>query len=221
MPRGPRIVIPEVPHHITQRGNRRDNIFFTDADRLRYLDLLGQYARKHDLQIFAYSLMTNHVHLVATPRTKTALADVLKPAHMRYTQHVNWAHGLIGHLWQNRPFSCPLDEIHFWVAVRYVEKNPVRAGLVARAEDYLWSSAAAHCGLRKDPLISGDLEKSGFCDNWSAWLAEGDDVEELKLLRRSTCCGVPLGNQDFVARIEGLFSRMLRPRSPGRPRRLR
>jgi len=171
MPRMARIVVPDCPHHVTQRGNRREAVFQTDADRQRLLGLLKGYAADRGLTVQAYCLMPNHVHLVATPKTAEALAAVLKPVFLRYAQHVNWTHGLAGRLWQGRFFSCPLDEKHFWSAVHYVETNPVRAGLVETAQAYGWSSAASHCGLRQDVLLTGVEERVAAIGDWSSWLA--------------------------------------------------
>jgi len=159
--------------------------------------------------------MSNHVHLIATPKAPDSMAKTLQPLHMRHTQHINKTRGLKGLAWQGRPFSCALGERHFWIAVRYVERNPVRANMVARAEDYLWSSAAAHCGLRRDPLLSGELETSGFCKDWSLWLAEGDVDADLQILRKSTRSGHPFGDESFVGRMEAFCGRILHPRKPG------
>src|SRR5271157_5395495 len=173
MPRIARTVFAGVPHHVIQRGNRKEDVFFTSADRQRYLDLLKGYSQAHGLEILAYCLMTNHVHLVVVPPSETALADVLRPLHTRYAQHVNWTHELSGRLWQGRYFSCPLDESHCLTAVRYVECNPVRAGVVAKAEWYPWSSAASHVAPRSDALLSGEWRDLTGIKDWSAWLREG------------------------------------------------
>ena len=154
MPRLPRTVFANLPHHVTQRGNRREDIFFTDEDREAYLSWLKEYSEKYQVEILAYCLMTNHIHLVVVPATEDGLQRVLKPLHMRYAQHINRERGWKGHLWQGRFFSSPLDEAYLWAAVRYVERNPVRAGMVKRAENYRWSSAAAHCGKEIDKLIA-------------------------------------------------------------------
>jgi len=214
-----RTVFAGVPHHITQRGNRRDDVFFVEADRQRYLDLLKEYSEEKGLEILAYCLMTNHVHLVAIPRADTTLADVLKPVHTRYAQHVNWTHHLEGRLWQGRFFSCPLDESHCMAAVRYVECNPVRAGIVNRAELYRWSSAATHVAGKTGPLVSGRLQVETGIEDWSAWLAEGVPESVIEQLRRSTRRGRPLGDDSFIARLELLCNRILRPRKVGRPRK--
>ena len=219
MPRTARIVVPETPYHITQRGNRREDVFFSDADRQAYLDLLAEYAAMHGLNIQAYCLMPNHVHLVAVPGTADALSGTLKPVHCRYVQHVNWTHGLTGRLWQGRFFSCALDDAHFLAAVRYVERNPVRAGLVSRAEEYLWSSAAAHCGLRDDPVVPGAAGLAARIGGWSKWLREEDDPAEVSALRCNTRTGRPLGGEGFLNLLERLLGHTVRPRKAGRPRK--
>ncbi len=148
MPRIARTVFADIPHHVTQRGNRRENVFFTEGDRDAYLELLTEYCRDHEVKILAYCLMTNHVRLVAVPRQEDGLQCVFKPVDMRHAQYINRQHGWSGHLWQGRFFSSPLDEAYLWFCVRHVERNPVRAGMAERAEDYPRSSAAAHCGLK-------------------------------------------------------------------------
>jgi putative transposase len=124
MPRLSRTVFPGVAHHITQRGNRREQVFFDDDDRQTYLDWLAHYSRRFDVEVLGYCLMTNHVHLVVMPGSEDGLHRMLKPLHMRYAQRVNRARGWTGHLWQGRFFSSPLDEAYLWAALRYVERNP-------------------------------------------------------------------------------------------------
>jgi len=144
MPRVARVVAAGVPHHITQRGNNRQDIFLTDEDRRFYLDVLREDNRRCGVRLLAYCLMTNQVHLVAVPERADSLARALRRAHSRYAQRFNRLYGRSGHLWQNRFFSSPLDRHHLVTALAYVELNPVRAGLVGRAEQYPWSSARAH-----------------------------------------------------------------------------
>jgi putative transposase len=223
MPRLSRTVFPGVPHHITQRGNRREDIFFTDEDREAYLSWLKEYCEKFGVEILAYCLMTNHVHLVAVPSTDDGLQRVLKPLHMRYAQRINRAKGWKGHLWQGRFFSSALDEAYLWAAVRYVERNPVRAGMERRAEDYRWSSAAAHCGKGVDGLLnpeSGLSRKLSETEDWSAWLAEGDETEELQMLRRNVEKGLPCGSEDFVQKLGRQVGRLLEYRPRGRPKKV-
>lgn len=222
MPRQSRHVSAGIPHHITQRGNRREDVFFTEEDRQAYLNWLSDYAQKYDVEILAYCLMTNHIHIVAVPSTEEGLQQVFKPLHMRYAQRVNRARGWKGHVWQGRYFSAPLDEAYLWAAIRYVERNPVRAKLVRKAENYLWSSAAAHCGLKEDKLLTTkstwrkEFESIG---DWSSWLAEGDEPEELEVLRRNVERGLPCGSEKFIEKLEKMTGRVLRFRSQGRPRK--
>ena len=200
MPRLARTVFAGLPHHITQRGNRRENVFFTDGDRKVYLEWLGKYCRQHEIGILAYCLMTNHIHLVAVPTWEDSLQRGLKPLHMRYAQHINRQRKWSGHVWQGRFFSSPLDEAYLWFCVRYVERNPVRAGMVGRAEDYPWSSAADHCGLRRDELTEKDSVHwkmfEGITD-WAGWLAEGDDTERLESVRRNIQKNLPCGSKGW------------------------
>jgi putative transposase len=139
--------------------------------------------------------------------------------HMRYAQHSNWKRSLTGHVWESRFFSCPLDEGHLWAAVRYVERNPVRAGMVQRAEDYPWSSAAAHCGHTQDALLSDPCGLVERVPDWSAWLAGEEDQTAVELIRKSTRTGRPAGGEAFLDKLERLLGRRLRPLKPGRPRK--
>lgn len=223
MPRLSRSVFAGIPHHITQRGNRREDIFFADEDREAYLSWLKEYSDKFEVEILAYCLMTNHIHLVAVPATEESLHRALKPLHMRYAQRINRARGWKGHLWQGRFFSSPLDEAYLWAAVRYVERNPVRAGLALRAEHYRWSSAAAHCGKRSDRLLNPEFgwNKLFFeMEDWSAWLAEGDEAEELQMLRRNVEKGLPCGDEGFIRKLGKQVGRLLEYRPKGRPRKV-
>ena len=148
MPRVARVVCAGVPHHVTQRGNRRGQVFFTREDHQAYLKWLREYTSRYEVDVLAYCLMTNHLHLVVVPKTEDSLHQALKPLHMRYAQRVNRARGWKGHVWQGRYFSSALDEAYLWAAIRYFELNPVRARLTDQAANYSWSSAAAHCGSR-------------------------------------------------------------------------
>lgn len=212
-----------VPHHIIQRGNRREDVFFTDEDRKKYLEWLKDYCKKHRVEILAYCLMTNHIHLIAVPTTESGLQDVFKPLHMRYAQRINRQRGWKGHLWQGRFFSSPLDELYMWAAIRYVEKNPVRARMVRKAENYRWSSAGAHCQktasdlLTKKPVWKRKLDS---IEDWSDWLAEDEDSEALKILRRNADKGLPCGSEGFIEKLERKAGRLLAYRAIGRPKRL-
>jgi len=146
MARIARVVVPGFPYHVTHRGNRRAAVFFSDDDREYYLALLAHHAASEGLDIWAWCLMTNHVHLIVVPQREESMARAIGKAHMRYARRVNRAHGWTGHLWANRYHSTALDWDHQWHAVRYVELNPVRARMVLRAQEYEWSSCRDHAG---------------------------------------------------------------------------
>ncbi len=192
MARIARAVAPGYPHHVTQRGNYQQNIFKDEEDYRRYKSWLEEYSRKEGLRIWAYCLMTNHVHLLVVPRRKKAMDLAIGRTHMRHARRVNREQGWSGHLWANRFYSTILDETHLWAAVRYIERNPVRAGLVKRAERYGWSSARCHAKGVADTLLSARRpfrEAQGIAD-WSAWLAEGGDVP-CRALVVGFFCSVP------------------------------
>ena len=216
MSRIARVVVPGIPHHVTQRGNRGADVFETDEDHRAYLRFLKQYVQRRGLAVWAYCLMTNHVHLVVVPEREDSLATGLRDAHTVYAMRFNTRTQLSGHVWQGRFYSCPLDEAHLWAAVRYVERNPVRAGLAERAEAYPWSSAAAHCGLLEDAVLSRDFPPGGVIDDWAEWLCEEEEAEAATRIRRQTHTGRPCGSPAFVLRLEGLVQRMLTPRAVGR-----
>ncbi len=157
MPRFARVVVPTYPHHVTQRGNGRRDVFFTPADRQVYLQLLRKYSEYYHLQILGYCLMTNHVHVVAIPHREESLARTFREVHGRYAQYRNAADCRTGHVWQNRYYSCACEPSRLGSLMRYVELNPVRAGLSQSAGDYAWSSAVKHLG-GADPLGLVDLE---------------------------------------------------------------
>ena len=214
MPRIARVVVPGLPHHVTQRGNRGADVFLDDDDRRRYLFSLGEYARRHGLAIWAYCLMANHVHFVVVPQGRESLGHAFRDAHRAYAAWLNRRMRERGHLWQGRFFSCVLDDPHLWACVRYVERNPVRAGLVERAEDWPWSSAAAHCAGKEDPLLS-PAEMPWPVDDWASYLREEDDAE-IATLRRRTTTGRPCGSKPFVDHLEATLGRTLAPRKRGR-----
>ena len=221
MPRKPRIVIPEVPHHVTQRGSRRGPVFFDDEDRLLYLDLLRTYADRYSTEILAYCLMDNHVHHALVPHEESSLAQTLKAVHTRYANVVNGKRCWTGHLWQQRFFSAPLDDEYLWTAIRYIERNPVEAGIVTLAEDYRWSSAKSHCtGSANQNLSKGTRWATLIAQrsNWRAWLGETNPQENVRLLRQRTSRDLPCGSQMFIRQLEEAIGRQIIPHPKGRPR---
>ncbi len=221
MPRIARAIAVGCAHHITQRGNNRQDVFFVDEDRRVYLELLQEQAQKYGLQVLAYCLMTNHVHLVAIPHEEEALAQAIGRTHFRYTQYVNRFHRRSGHLWQGRFYSCALDGRHLWPALKYVELNPVRAKLCRRAWQYPWSSAALHTdGKAQSELL--DLPRwyrQIGADEWRKELAEGLTDREVARIRLRTHTGRPLGSDRFVSKLETLLGRRVRPLPVGRPKK--
>jgi putative transposase len=154
MPRIARIVVPEYPHHVTQRGNNRATVFFDDEDRLQYLKLLAKYSKAFSLQIWAYCLIDNHVHLLVVPEKEDSLARGIGLTNQVYTQYLNRKLKQSGRIWQNRFFSCLVgQDDYLWTVARYIERNPVKTGTVKKAEDYRWSSARAHLTPARDDLL--------------------------------------------------------------------
>lgn len=181
------------------------------------MDLLEEHSKKHDLSIWTYVLMTNHIHTIVVPHSLQAMAEVFRNAHSVYGRWFNKKYGLNGHLWQGRFYSCVLSESHLWRAVRYVERNPVRAGMVQCAEDYRWSSARSHVFGRRDDLLDPGLPLVGVVGNWSEWLAAKDIDSELKAIREATAQDIPYAEDEAVERWEAELGRRLRPGKPGRP----
>jgi putative transposase len=219
MARFARVVVVDVAHHVTQRGNARQIILSSDADRVAYLDLLRHASELHGLSLLGYCLMSNHVHLIVVPRAAEALAQALKQTHGRYAAYWNARNSSSGHVWQGRFYSCPLDETHLWRALRYVELNPVRAGMAQTAAEWRWSSAAAHCGSAPpDILLAMERwRKRWTVSEWSEYLAAEESATDLATVRQYTHTGRPLGSEEFVADLEQRTSRALSPRKAGRP----
>lgn len=214
MARIARVVAPGFPHHIIQRGNRRQRVFFNDDDRLAYLELLGKYTQAEGVKIVAYCLMENHVHIIATPEAESRLAHAIGEAHRMYTRRINFREGWRGFLWQGRFISYPMDERHYFAAVRYVERNPVRANLVRHAEDYTWSSARAHVLGVTNPLLYHDPWLTAGIGNWSTYL-QTTEKEAIEAIRRHANTGRPLGSDSFVEHLEIELRRPLKRQKSG------
>ena len=219
MPRVARIVVPGVPHHITQRGNNRQQVFFSDAHRWLYLEWLTHYSQQQGLKIWAYCLMRNHVHIVAIPESAQSLAKAIGRTNFRYAQQIHRQLRRSGHLWQNRFASCALEDVHHWRAMRYVERNPVRAGIVRAPWRYPWSSAAAHVS-GNDP--TGLLDMKAWARQWKPkrWMAalRDPDDEARELFCRHTRTGRPVGSDRFIKAVERSLDREVRAKPIGRPR---
>ena len=209
-----RIVQAGLPHHVTQRGNRGQQIFFAAADYLAYRHRLALQCAKHGVQVWAYCLMPNHVHLILTPASADSLARAVGEAHRQYARQLNRAQQQSGHVWESRFHSVVLDEAHLVAAARYVARNPVRSGLVARAEAWPWSSVAAHLAGADDELVRVAPLRQRIGD-WRDFVAQDVAPEMLEHLRRHARLGWPLGTDDFVRRLEAAAGRPLRPGKRG------
>lgn len=213
MPRSARLVVPEMPHHVIQRGNRKQTIFASDQDRRLYLKYLAKACQFHGVQCLAWCLMDNHVHLALTPPAPDALRAVMASTHTRYAQWVNRSQGLVGHLFQGRFHSYAMDDAHLIAAVRYIENNPVKAGLVTRAEEWFWSSARAHVSGIDDGLTTR-AALSRHLPNWRAYLEMGAEAsEEAETIEQSLASGRPIGAPAWLAKVAPT------PRPRGRPKK--
>jgi putative transposase len=214
MARLARVIIPDLPHHVTQRGNGRQKTFFTQDDYRLYRDMLAASARTNDVEVLGWCLMPSHVHLLLVPKDEDGLRRMLAPLHRRYAGVIHSRQKRTGHFWQGR-FGCvALDKEHLAVALRYVMLNPVRARLVKRAEDWQWSCTRALLGIEEDALTAVGRVRAIWPD-LEAMLAEKPDKEAFDRLRMAESIGRPLGNDDFMAAIEEKTGRNLTPGKRG------
>jgi putative transposase len=214
MARLARVVVAGYPHHITQRGNRQQQVFFEDSDYSYYLDLLKEWCGQEGIEVWAYCLMTNHVHLIVTPNKQSNLSRAIGEMHRRYTRMINFRNRWKGYLWQGRFASFPMDENWLLKAAAYVELNPVKAGIVSKAWDYQWSSVHAHLsGKDSDGIIVPDrlLAMTG---DWRTYLqdAQYGVSDSLEQHERT---GRPLGSESFIEKAERLLERELKKKKPG------
>ena len=218
MARLARVVVPGILHHITQRGNRRMKTFFGEADYREYLHLMAQWCNRCKVQIWSYCLMPNHVHLITVPGTEDSLRRAIGEAHRRYTRYINFQKGWKGHLWQGRFASYPMDEEHLVAAARYIELNPVRAGLVKKPEEYKWSSALAHL-QGEDGILVKVEPLSAMVNNWQDLLKTDLTEDEKETIRRHERTGRPAGSAGFLSWLEKTTKRRMTKRKPGPKRK--
>ena len=215
MARLARIVLPGLPHHITQRGNRRERTFFEDGDYALYLDLLADAAGRAGVKIWSYCLMPNHVHIIVVPGDEDGLRRTFRHVHRHYTGYINARMRVTGHLWQGRFSSVAMDEAHFITALRYVALNPVRAKLCVRPEDWPWSSTAALIAGKSTRFvdIAPALERVG---DFAAFLGdEFDEAMTYAALRKAESVGRPVGSKEWLADMERRSGLTLVPRKRG------
>jgi len=209
-----RLVAGGVPHHVIQRGNRRQKVFFERQDREYYLKLLADKTQKYRVQVWAYCLMDNHVHLIVVPDKEKFLAQAIGETHKEYTRMINFREKWRGYLWEGRFKSFIVDEKYLYAAIRYVERNPVRARVVSRAEDYEWSSAKFRVTKKQNSLLS-DFYLLQEIKNWSEYLRDDDREGDLKLFRRHGESGKPLGDPTVLMKLAVKYGWDLMPKKPG------
>jgi putative transposase len=220
MPRIARAIAPGFPHHVVQRGNNREQVFFDREDRRRYLSLLKNYAEKWNSPVLAYCLMDNHVHLLTRPTSETSLYKMMQGLALCYTQHINRKYGRTGRLWESRYHSCIVEEERYlWAAVRYIEQNPIRARVAKRAEEYPYSSAKAHVTGKRNPVLGEEIFSPEEREDYVSLLNEVLFSGMTEGLRHHTRRGTPFGDEGFVGRIETELERSLVRKPRGRPKR--
>ena len=223
MARTGRIVVPGMPHHVTQRGNRRQQTFFCDDDYGAYLSLLNDECARCAVGVLAYCLMPNHVHLVLVPGEERALAAAVGQVHVRYTRRINFRERWRGYLWQGRFGSAVMDDAYLLNVTAYIERNPVKAHLAERAEHWPWSSAAAHASGKADGIAETAWlaeRVAGWICPWDEYLARADCEMVAPLLRRGETTGRPIGDGRFLASLGRLLGRDLTPKKRGpKPKR--
>ena len=220
MPRIARAVAAGFPHHIVQRGNNKEKVFFNKKDREKYLSLLKKYSDKWESPILAYCLMGNHVHLLTRPKREESLYKMMQGITLCYTQYINSTYNRTGRLWESRYHSCIIDEKRYlWAAARYIEQNPVRAKIVKKAEDYQYSSAKAHINGERDEVLGEELFEEGQRKGYIGLIRTGISGKEINNIRYSTKTGRPFGSEGFIKRMEKMFERKFVLRLPGRPRK--
>lgn len=219
--RAARLVIPEYPHHVTQRGSRRQQTFFSEYDYRMYVDLLSKAREGADIEVWAYCLMPNHIHMVVVPKRRDSLAEFFGQAHCTYARVINAREGWQGHLWQERFHSYVMDERHLLAAVRYTELNPVRAGLCESPVEWPWSSHRAHLSGEDDKLVIVSPMLSRISD-WTKFVrSEDEDVQRFAQIRKLSRTGCPGGSDRFISDLELLVGRKLGRRKPGRPKKVK
>ena len=216
MSRRSRMIIPGVPHHVTQRGNRRERIFFEPGDEALYLDLMSEQLRRRAVACWAYCLMPNHVHFILTPTDEDGLSRAVGEAHRRYAAFIGARGRWTGHLFQSRICSVAMDEDHLLAAFRYVALNPVKAGLVAQAADWPWSSARAHLAGSDTRQVTVGPALSRI-DDFAAFVAgEPNDDPRWSEVLQAELIGRPVGAKTWVEALEKTLNRTLSPKRRGR-----
>lgn len=225
MPRPPRFDVPGFPYHVIQRGVNRASCFFGDVDRRYYLKLLAKFAETRRCAVHAYVLMTNHVHLLLTPAAKGAVAALMQDLGRSYVRVINAIHGRTGTLWQGRFKSSVVDsERYFLACQRYIEMNPVRAGIVSHPNEYAWSSYAHYANGAIKPFITEHdcfarlgTTSEGRAAAYRGLFVQGMSSTELQAIRLAANSSAALGEEGFIERLSVSVGRNIGPRRRGRP----
>ena len=220
MPRIARAVALDYPHHIIQRGNNRQKVFFAIDTRKKYLELVNEYAGQWDASVLAYCLMTNHIHLLIKPHQDDSLAKMMQGVSQGYAKYINKRYKRTGRLWESRYYSCVVDEeSYLWQVARYIEKNPKRAGLVKQEEDYPYSSARAHVLDAPDDVLTEELFDKEERNSYIEFLKTEPTDKETSNIRKATKIGRPLGDENFIIKIGKLLDRQFQKTAPAKPRK--
>jgi putative transposase len=219
MPRIARAVAVGFPHHVIQRGNNKEQVFFEKEDRQKYLELLKKYSDKWECPVIAYCLMNNHVHLLAKPKSEESLYKMMQGITLCYTQHINRKYEKTGRLWESRYHSCIVDREHYlWAVARYIEQNPKRAKIVKKEEEYPYSSAKAHIEGKRDDILGEKLFNDNQRKDYIAFIRESITEEEIQRLKYSTRTGRPFGREEFIKRMEKKLNKRFILQRHGRPK---
>lgn len=220
MPHIARIVGIGYPHHLIQRGNNRQNIFFDQEDRRLYLKWLKKYSLECGCTVHAYCLMSNHVHLLVVPQYNYSLAKTMQKLSLRFTQHINKKYKRTGRLWECRFYCALVDkELYFWSVGRYIERNPVRAKIVSKPDEYQWSSAKANITAKEIDFIKPIWQDDTEREEYITFLNNPDKEEEIEIIKKSTISGKPIGSEEFLNQMVETLGITINTRLKGRPRK--
>jgi putative transposase len=220
MARIARITGAGYPHHIVERGNNRERIFANPIDYEKYLSFLSKYAEEREVAVLAYCLMPNHIHLLVRPSGEETLAKMMQGVTLCYSKYFNRENGRTGRLWECRYYSTVIDgDRYLWTVTKYIENNPVRAGMVKKPEDYPYSSAKAHILREKDPILKEPLFDKDELDEYTRFVKSGEDKRILEEIRKQTRSGKPLGDPEFLQTLSERIGCSLSFRLKGRPRK--
>lgn len=217
MPRSARLVVPGHPFHLTHRGNNKQKVFYSDDDRRKYLFWFEEACQEWGMRVLSFCLMDNHVHFIAIANQLDSFARVINVVHRRYAIYLNQKHEASGHLWEGRYYSCLLDNNHLIAALRYVERNPVRAQMVHKPWDWAWSSAGEHVGRGKGYISLEDARTFVSIPSWKEYISQNEQEEDLNEIRKQTMSLKAWADLDFKESIENKYGVQLMPKPRGRP----